>query len=93
MRLYRASFHFSSMANSLSVTLKILPLISIAIKLVDGANVVDKTTLSLREAAERLKILSDDLNGLEKLVMQINANLGGLVNDTKDRRFKRLLQE
>ena len=84
---------FSAMANSLSVTAKILPLISVAIKLVDGVNVVDRTVPARREAAEGLKILGDDLKGLEKLIIQINANLGGLVNKSKDRGFKKLFRE
>lgn len=81
------------MANSLSVAAKILPLILVAIKLVDGADIVDKTVPAHHEAAEGLKILGDDLKGLEKLITQIIANLCGLVNETKDRKLKKLLRE
>jgi len=81
------------MENVLSVTAKILPLIAVTIKLVDGANVADKSVLEQREAADGLKILSDDLNGLEKQILQISANVGGLVNEAKDQGFKKLLRE
>lgn len=80
------------MANPLNVVERILPLISAAIKLVDGPDVVDETVPTHCEAAEGLERLGDNLKGLEKLIMQINENLGGLVNETKDRRFKKLLR-
>lgn len=81
------------MANSLDVVERILPLISAAIKLVDGPDVVDETVPTPCEAAEGLKRIGDGLKDLEKLIVQINENLGGLVNETKDRRFKKLLRE
>lgn len=81
------------MANSLDVVERILPLISAAIKLVDGPDVVDETVPTSCEAAEGLKRIGDGLKDLEKLIVQINENLGGLVNETKDRRFKKLLRE
>jgi peptidoglycan hydrolase CwlO-like protein len=81
------------MANLLSVTAKILPLIAVAIKLADGTNVADKSVSTYREAADGLKILGDDLKGFEKQILQINANIGGLMNKAKGRGFKKLLRE
>jgi len=81
------------MANLLSLTEKILPLIAVTIKLVDGANLANKSVLTHCEAADGLKILGDDLKGLEKQILQIKAKVGELVNQTKGRGFKKLLRE
>ena len=84
---------FSSMTSLLSVTEKILPLIAVTIKLVDSTNVADELVSNHREAANGLKILSDDLKGLEKQLLQLRAKVGELVNEAKGRGFKKLLRE
>ena len=81
------------MASLLSVTEKILPLIAVTIKLVDSTNVTDELVLNHAEAADGLKILRDDLKGLEKQILQIRAKVGELVNQAKGRGFKKLLRE
>ncbi len=81
------------MANLLSVTEKILPLISVAVKLVEGANVADKSVLTHYEAADELKVLGDALKGLGEQISQIKAKVGELVNEAKGRGFKKLLRE
>ena len=81
------------MASLLSVTEKILPLIAVTINLVDSTKVTDELVLNHREAADGLKILSDNLKSLEKQVLQIRAKVGELVNQAKGRGFKKLLRE
>jgi len=82
------------MESPLNLTEKILPLIAVTIKLADGARVVDKTVPAHCEAADYgLKILSENLKVLEKLVLRISAHLAVLGNENKDRRFKKLLRE
>jgi hypothetical protein len=83
----------SIMANSLSVTAKILALVEAAIKLVDSATPVNQTLPAHWDAAVGLKDLGEDLKGLGKQMLQINTKLGGLTKETKDRRFKKLLLE
>jgi len=83
------------MANLLRVTEKIHPLIAVTIKLVSGADLANKLVLILThcEAADRLKILGDDMKALEKQILQVKAKVGELVNQTKGRGFKKLLRE
>ena len=81
------------MANLLSVTERILPLISVAVKLVDSVNVADKSVLTHYEAADGFKVLGDALQGLEERISQIRAKVGELVNEGKGRGFKKLLRE
>lgn len=82
------------MANLLSVIEKIPPLISVAVKLVDGANVADKSVLTHYEATvDGLKVLGDALKGLEERISQIREKVGGLVNEVKGQGFKKLLRE
>lgn len=82
------------MANLLSVTERILPLISVAVKLVDGANVPDKPVLTRYKAAvDGLKALGDALKGFEEQISRIRAKVSELVNGAQGRGFKKLLRE
>ena len=81
------------MTSLLSVTEKVLPLISRTIELVDGTNVAEKLVLIQGEAADGLKVLSDALKGLETQILQVKSKVGELVNEAKGRGFKKLLRE
>ena len=81
------------MESLLSVTEKVLPLISLTVELVDGTNVADKSVPTHDEAADGLKGLSDALRDLETQILQVKAKVGDLVNETKGRGFKKLLRE
>jgi hypothetical protein len=82
------------MADPLSITPEILSLVEVAIKLVvDSADMVNKTGPAHHEVAEVLKGLQDDLERLEKQVLQIDTKVSPLVSRTTDRKFNKLLQE
>ena len=81
------------MAGLLSVTEKVLPLISLTVELIDDTNVADKSVLTHSEAADRLKVLSDALKGLETQILQVKSKVGELVNEAKGRGFRKLLRE
>jgi len=82
------------MADPLSLTTGIISLLTLAIKLVVGAaGLIDKTTTAHREAANELQALRWDLERLDRQMDQIHSTLQFLATDTKDRAFKKLLQE
>ena len=82
------------MAEPLSVTTGIISLITLAIKLIVGAaGLIDKTVTAHREAANELEDLQRDLERLEKQIDRIHGTLQLMANNTKDRAFKKLLQE
>ena len=82
------------MADPLSVTTGILSLLTIAIKLVVGAaGLIDRTATAHREAANELRDLQQDLEQLDRRMVQIHGALQLLVTNTKDRALKKLLQE
>ena len=82
------------MADPLSVSTGIISLITLAIKLVVGAaGMIDKTAIAYREAANELQVLQSDLERLEMQMDHIHRTLQFLATDTKDRAFRKLLQE
>ena len=82
------------MAEPLSVATGIISLITLAIKLIVGAaGLIDKTITAHREAASELQGLQRDLERLEKQIDRIHGTLQLMANNTKDRAFKKLLQE
>ena len=82
------------MADPLSVATGIISLITLAVKLVVGAaGLIDKTTTAHREAANELQDLQRDLGRLEKQMDRIHSQLQFMASNTKDRAFKKLLQE
>ena len=81
------------MESVLSVTEKVLPLISRSVELVDGTIVADESVQTHGEAGDELKVLSDALKGLETQILQVKATVGELVNEAKSRGFKKLLRE
>ena len=82
------------MAEPLSVATGIISLITLAIKLIVGAaGLIDKTIAAHREAANELQALQRDLERLEKQIDRIHGTLQLMANNTKDRAFKKLLQE
>jgi len=82
------------MADPLSLTTGIISLLTLAIKLVVGAaGLIDKTTTAHREAANELRDLEWDLGRLDRQMDQIHSALKLLTTNTKDRTFKKLLQE
>jgi len=82
------------MADPLSLTTGIISLLTLAIKLVAGAaGLIDKTITAHREAANELQALQRDLERLDREMDQIHDKLQFLATDTKDRAFKKLLQQ
>jgi len=82
------------MADPLSLTTGIIALLALAIKLVAGAaGLIDKTTTAHREAANELQALEWDLQRLDRQMDQIHSTLQFLATNTKNRAFKKLLQE
>ena len=82
------------MADPLSLTTGIITLITLAIKLVAGAaGLIDKTVTAHREALNELRDLQQDLERLKRRMDQIHGTLQLLATNTKDRAFKKLLQE
>jgi len=82
------------MADPFSLTTGIISLLTLAIKLVAGAaGMIDKTITAHREAANELQALQWDLEQLDRQMDQIHSALQLLATNTKDRAFKKLLQE
>ena len=77
-----------------SLSTGIVGLISVALKLVVGAlGMIDKTVVAYDEAADELKGVQQDLEQLQKQMIRIHGILKVLASNTKDRGFKKLLQE
>jgi len=88
------SLYLPAMAEPLSLTTGIITLITLAIKLVVGAaGLIDKTVTAQREAVNELRDLQQDLERLKRRMDQIHDILRLLSTNTKDRAFKKLLQE
>ena len=69
-------------------------LVAIALKLVVGAlGLIDKTVAAHDEASDELKGLQKDLEQLQTQMIRIYGVLKVLAANTKDRGFKKLLQE
>jgi len=86
--------HSLHMAEAFSLATGIISLLTLAIKLVAGAaGMIDKTIAAHRGAASELQALQSDLKRLDRQVDQIHSKLQFLVTNTKDRAFKKLLQE
>jgi len=82
------------MSDPFSLTTGIISLLALTIKLVAGAaGMIDKTITAHREAANELQALQWDLERLDKQMDQIHSTLQFLATNTKDRAFKKLLQE
>ena len=82
------------MADPFSVTTGIISLLTLAIKLVAGAaGMIEKTITAHREAANELHALQWDLERLDRQIDQIHNTPQFLTTNTKDRAFKKLLQE
>ena len=78
----------------LSLLTGIVGLISTALKLVVGArNMIDNTAAAYDEAEKELKGLQQDLEQLETQIIHILRTMKTLASNTKDRGFKKLLQE
>ena len=72
----------------------IVGLVGVALKLVVGTlGMIDKTVAAYDEAADELKGLQQDLKRLQKQMIRIHRMLKVLASNTKDRGFKKLLQE
>jgi len=82
------------MADPFSLATGVISLLTLAIKLVAGAaGLIDKTIAAHAEAASELQALEWDLERLERQMDQIHSTLQLLATNTKDRAFKKLLQE
>ena len=82
------------MAELLGLTTGIISLVTLAIKLAVGAaGLIDKATAAHREAENELQGLQRDLERLERRINQVHGTLQFLAANTKDRAFKKLLQE
>ena len=82
------------MADPFSLATGTISLIALAIKLVAStAGMIDKTVIAHRGAANELEDLQRDLERLEEQIDQIHGTLQFLATNTKDRAFKKLLQE
>ena len=78
----------------ISITTGIVGLISTTLKLVFVIrSMIDKTVAAYDEAADELKGLQRDLKQLQKPMIRIHRMLKTLASNTKDRGFKKLLQE
>ena len=77
-----------------SLSTGIVGLISVALKLVVSAlGMIDKTVAAYDEAADELKGLQQDLEQLQTQMIHIHRVMKVLTSNTKDRAFKKLLQE
>ena len=77
-----------------SLSTGIVGLIAVALKLVVGTlGMIDKTVAAYDEAADELKGLQKDLEQLQTQMVRIHGILMVLASNTKDRGFKKLLQE
>ncbi len=83
-----------SIMDPFSLSTGIVGLIAVALKLVVGAlGMIDKTVAAYDEAADELKGLQQDLEYLQTRMIHIHGVLKVLASNTKDRGFKKLLQE
>lgn len=78
------------MEEPLDLTTNIVPLLALSIKLVGGA--LDIATTTSCEAADQLKALQRDLEGLEKQVLLVQTNFGALSTNSGTRRSNKLLR-
>ena len=77
-----------------SISTGIVGLVAVALKLVIGAlGMIDKTVAAYDEATDELKGLQQDLEKLQKQMIRIHGVLKVLASNTKNRGFKKLLQE
>ena len=77
-----------------SLSTGILDVIATALKLViSSLGMTDQTIAAYDEAADELKGLQRDLEQLQKQTIHIHGVLDVLASNTKDRAFKKLLQE
>ena len=77
-----------------SLATGIVGLITIALNLVTGAlGMIDKTIADHDEAADELKKLQEDLEGLQSKMSHIHITLKVLASDTKNRTFKTMLRK
>ena len=82
------------MADPLSVTTGVFGLVALALRLVVGAlGMIDKTIAAHDSAEAELKGLQQDLEDFQTQMIRIHRTLEVLATNTKDRAFKRLLQE
>jgi predicted nucleic acid-binding protein len=82
------------MAEPLSLSTGIISLLAVALKLVVGTlGLIDKTVAAHQEAANELKNLQEDLEDLHTQMVRIHGTLEVLTSNTKDRGFKKVLQE
>ena len=77
-----------------SVSTGIVGLIAVALKLVVSTlGMIGKTVAAYDEAADELKGLQQDLEQRQNQMIHIHRVLKVLASNTKDRGFKKLLQE
>jgi len=77
-----------------SLSTGIVGLVAVALKLVVGAlGMIDNTIAAYDEAADELKGLQQDLKRLQTQMIHIHRSMKVLASNTKDRGFKKLLQE
>ena len=77
-----------------SLSTGIVGLIAVALKVVVSVlGMIDKTEAAYDQAADELKGLRQDLKQLQKQMMRIHRRLKVLASNTKNRGFKKLLQE
>ncbi len=77
-----------------SLSSGIVGLIALALKLIVGTlGMIDKTVAAHDEAAHELRGLQKDLEQLQTQMVRIYGVLKVLAANTKDRGFKKLLQE
>lgn len=82
------------MADPFSVTTGVFGLIALALQLVVGAlGMIDKAIAAHDSAEAELKGLRHDLENYQTQMVHIHRTLEVLATNTKDRAFKRLLQE
>ena len=76
-----------------SLATGVVGLVGVALKLVTGAlGLIDKTIAAHAEAADELKKIQGDLEDLQAQMIDIHTTLKVLASNTKDRAFKKLLQ-
>jgi hypothetical protein len=72
----------------------VVGLVAFALQLVVGAlGMIDKTVAAYDGAADELKGLQRDLEQLQTQMVRIHGTMKVLASNTKDRGFKKLLQE
>jgi hypothetical protein len=77
-----------------SLSTGVVGLITFTLQLVVGAlGMIDKTVAAYDEAADELRGLQNDLEQLQTQMIRIHGTMKVLASNTKDRGFKKLLQE